>query len=247
MSSRVRRSLLAAVAVSIAVVVLPADETVATAPADADIVATAHAGPGSAHPFDSQAAVGRLNRNGHARATSTSSATCTGCDAEARTVQVVYANAAQVEADNVAAAWAASCTDCSATSVAVQVVLVGKRGAGMVLANQALAVNAVCDGCTSGAVAVQFVISGNNRRELTEQARSVLEELSHQLALDLETPFAGRGGARVTSDTPGSSSLTRLVATTAPETRSVERAAAALRHEFGRDAVTVDLEVKHGQ
>lgn len=246
MRSRVRRSLLAAVAVSIAVVALPAHETVAIGPADADVVATAHAGPGSAHPFDSQVAVGRLNRNGQARATSTSSSTCAGCDGEARTVQVVYANAPQIVADNVAAAWAASCTDCSATSVAVQVVLVGKRGEGMVLANHAMAVNAVCEECTSDALAVQFVISGGTRRELSEQARSLLEELSRQLAVDLETPFAGRGGARVTSDTPGSSSLTRLAAS-APEARSVEQAAETLREEFGRDAVTVNLEVKHGQ
>jgi hypothetical protein len=241
MSTGVRRALLAAVVVGIAVL-LPAHDTVAVGPADADVVATAHAAEGTAHRFDTRSSVGRLTRNGQARATATASAMCTGCEGDARTVQILYAQAPQVVVDNVAAAWA-SCVDCSATSVAVQVVVLGKRTADMVFANRALAVNAACTGCTTRALAVQFVISGGNRHELSEQARAIIAQLSTQLALDLESPRPGRRSAQVSSESPGLSSLSRL-AMSAPEARSVERAASALRSEFGRDAVSVSLDVR---
>lgn len=244
MTSRVRRTALAVLTASLVVVALPANETVAGGPADADVVATAHADAGMAQRLDVQSEVGRLSRSGQARATATSSALCTGCEGDARTVQVVYADAPRVMADNVAAAWA-SCVACSASSISVQVVLVGKHATDQAFTNRSLAVNAACAGCETSALAVQFVIAGGNRPELTQQARSFLEQLATQLSLDLEMPGPGRRSAEVTSDAPGASSLTRLAAT-APEARAVAKVADALRREHGRDAVTVNLDVRYG-
>jgi hypothetical protein len=232
--------MLAAVAASITVLALTAQDTAATAPGSADLVATAHAAVGMAAPVDVRSGVGRLPRGGHARSTATASAECVGCDGRARTVQVVYADGPEVEADNVAAAWS-SCVDCGSSSVAVQLVLLGRKATRVTLANRALALNAACDGCTTSALAVQFVIAGGNRRELSSQARKRLAELATQLQLDLGTPWPGRQGARTTE--PGARALSG--GGTSPEERSVAKVADSLRSEFGPGTVTVHLDVRH--
>lgn len=238
MRRRVHRGALVALVASLAFVGLPAGETSALAPAAADLVATAHATEGSPQ-LDVRSGVGRLPRSGTARTTATASATCPGCEATARAVHVVYANGPQVRADNVAVAWAHTCTDCSATAVSVQVVL-ARRASGLRPANRALAVNAMCDGCTSDALAVQFVISGGSARELSERAQELIDELATQLSLDLDTPRPGRPSAQAT-ERHGSATL----AAASPEARSVERVAAALRAEFGSDAVAVRIDARH--
>jgi hypothetical protein len=152
---------------------------------------------------------------------------------------VVYADGPQVAADNVAVAWS-SCVDCGSSSVAVQVVLVGRRTSDVAVVNRALALNAACEGCTTSALAVQFVIAGDRRPELTAQARAHLAELATALQEDLASPWPGRRRA-TTSD--ATRSLPAGAAS--PEERAVAGAADALRREFGRDAVTVHLDIRH--
>lgn len=239
MRGKLRRTTLAVIATSAAVLALTSQDTSAVGPAGLDVVASAHADDGTAMRADSRSGIGRLPRSGQARSTATASAACTGCEGRARTVQVVYADGPQVAADNVAVAWS-SCVDCGSSSVAVQVVLLGHRTSQVTLANRALALNAACVGCTTSALAVQFVIGGDRRPELTAQARARLAELATALQEDLASPWPGRRD-RLATDTPRT--LARSGA--APEERAVAEAAESLRRDFGRDAVTVHLEVRH--
>jgi hypothetical protein len=230
---------LAVIATGIAVIALTSQDTAAVGPTGLDVVASAHAGDGMTQRADSRSGLGRLPRGGHARSTATASASCTGCEGRARTVQVVYADGPQVAADNVAVAWS-SCVDCGASAVAVQVVLLGRRTSDVAVANRALALNAACEGCATSALAVQFVIGGDQRRELTAQARARLAELAFALQEDLETPWPGR---RPTTTTEPSRTLS--AGAPSPEERAVAEAAESLRRDFGEDAVTVHLDVRH--
>ena len=188
MAPRMLTKVLAAFTLGAAALTIPAQDTASAGSARADLLASANASDVAPQRSDHQADVARLGRGGHARATSTASALCPGCQGEARTVQVVYAERGDVAADNVAAAWA-SCAGCRASSLAIQVlVLKGSRAGTVVVTNRALAVNAACQVCETQALAVQFVLSGGKGERMSGRVRALLDDLAAQLGEDLSAP-----------------------------------------------------------
>jgi hypothetical protein len=100
-------------------------------------------------------------------AVATGSATCDGCRAEARTVQVVDArHSRHVHADNVATAWS-QCSDCGGSVVSVQVVLVRGHRLDLTANNRALALNTGCDACDTTSSAYQVVLSARGWVDLS--------------------------------------------------------------------------------
>ena len=241
MASRILTKVLAALTLGAAALTIPAQDTASAGGARADLLASANASDVAPQQSDRQADTARLGRGGHARSTSTASALCPGCQGEARTVQVVYAERGDVAADNVAAAWA-SCAGCRASSLAIQVLVVkGKRPGAVVVTNRALAVNAACQGCETQALAVQFVLSGGNGERMSGRVRALLDSLAAQLGEDLSMP--PRQDRH--SVTPQTAPQTARETSETPETPQVRAVADALENDLG-GSVEVHVEGRQG-
>lgn len=150
----------------------------------AEIDAAAAAIPSADTPtvMDHTVETERTGRAGvKAVASAVATSDCDGCDGRATVLQVVHVNGRNdAAADNSAAAWS-SCVGCASSAVSVQVV-VARDPAVLTANNRALALNVACDGCTTTAAAIQFVVTGENRRDLTAQARELIAQLEAQLA-----------------------------------------------------------------
>lgn len=100
-------------------------------------------------------------------AVATASATCRGCQAVARTVQVVDARwARHLRADNVATAWS-RCRGCGGHVLSVQVVLT-REAVDLTLNNRALGMNVSCTRCDTTAAAYQVVVSTRGRVDVDD-------------------------------------------------------------------------------
>lgn len=147
-----------------------------------DTVASAIPTPADPTATDTaEAAMHTAKAGSKAVASAVATSNCDGCDASATTFQVVYLDGrGDAAADNTAAAWS-SCTGCRASAVSVQLV-VARRAEALTVNNRALALNVACTGCVTSAAAIQFVIAGGSRRELSEQARALIDEIRAELA-----------------------------------------------------------------
>lgn len=145
-------------------------------PPRSELLTSAH--PNLADPVvsDTSTYVGNLwGRHYEVEAASLASADCRGCDANAATLQVVYAQALRdITLDNAANAWA-QCSDCRATAVSVQVV-VARRANAVTANNRALSVNATCTACHVKAAAFQLVVVDPEVARLSKDAIATLQQ-----------------------------------------------------------------------
>ncbi|MEA5456308.1 hypothetical protein SPF06_16345 [Sinomonas sp. JGH33] len=171
----------------------PSDESRASSSLDV----ASSAIPTSANPLVTDAArseTGLRPTGGKAVATAVATSECNGCSGTATTLQTVTLDGpAAAVGDNVATAWS-SCVGCSSTAVSVQIIT-GPRAAPIEANNRSLAANIACADCQSTAVALQFVILGGTRRELSAQAKAIIQQIEQELGLTLAAQEARNDGS----------------------------------------------------
>ncbi|WP_430296178.1 hypothetical protein [Sinomonas sp. B1-1] len=153
-----------------------------------NVTSRAVANPAHRVALDSAAVWGplRSSDDSPASATASAQANCSGCSAQATTLQVLSsAQAANIWANNTASAYT---TGDWASSAAVSVQVVTATRSNVIMANnRALSVNEGCTGCASTTAALQYIIVGGKAEALSDAARSIVRQIEQQLGFTFQS------------------------------------------------------------
>ncbi|GAA2200138.1 hypothetical protein [Sinomonas flava] len=153
-----------------------------------NVASRAFANPAHKVAVDSAAVWGPLKSSDDSPASATASAqaNCSGCSAQATTLQVLSsAQAANIWANNTATAYT---TGNWASSTAVSVQVVTATGSNVIIANnRAVSINEGCTGCTSTTAAFQYIIVGGKAQDLSDTARSIVRQIEQQLSFSFQS------------------------------------------------------------
>ncbi|ASN51355.1 hypothetical protein [Sinomonas sp. R1AF57] len=148
-----------------------------------NVTSRAVANPAHKVAVDSAAVWGPLKSSDDSPASATASAqaNCSGCSAQATTLQVLSsAQAANIWANNTATAYT---TGNWASSTAVSVQVVTATGSNVIIANnRAVSINEGCTGCTATTAALQYIIVGGKSLDLSDQAKAIVQGIEQELS-----------------------------------------------------------------
>ncbi|WP_413250299.1 hypothetical protein [Sinomonas flava] len=153
-----------------------------------NVTSRAVANPAHKVALDSAAVWGplRSSEDSPASATASAQANCSGCSAQATTLQVLSsAQAANIWANNTATAYTTGNWG-SSTSVSVQIVTA--TGSNVIIANnRAVSINEGCTGCTSTTAAFQYILVGGKAQDLSDAAKSIVRQIEQQLSYSFQS------------------------------------------------------------